>query len=61
MIKALSKETKRKLIQTKNPLCSYIQCSMIIDKTIYYRDGNHLNIPGSNLIAEHIARQIHKY
>jgi len=34
---------------------------MIIDNTIYYRDGNHLNIPGSNLIAEHIARQIHKY
>jgi len=60
LIKALSNETKTKLIEIKDPLCSDIKCSMIIDKAIYYRDGNHLNILGSNLIAEFIAREIVK-
>jgi len=61
LIKTLTNETDIKTIEIKDPLCSETKCSMIIDNTIYYRDGNHLNIPGSNLIAEHIARQIHKY
>ncbi len=38
-------------------MCTQTNCSMVQGNTLMYRDGNHLNIPGSRYVAREILKQ----
>jgi peptidoglycan/LPS O-acetylase OafA/YrhL len=38
-------------------MCTQIDCSMVRGGTLMYRDGNHLNIPGSQYVGREILKQ----
>ncbi len=45
------------IINTLEDFCSDDECSMVKDKTILYRDFNHLNIDGSHYLAKSILQK----
>lgn len=54
----LATETGARYIPLHAPLCGPETCHMILGDTIYYRDKNHLNIPGTRLIAVYLDGQL---
>ena len=42
------------------PLCDETGCSMILNKTILYRNSDHLNIPGSILIGKFLSNKLER-
>lgn len=59
-LKALAEQQGLKLIDTYHQFCELDGCSISSadNSTVYYRDRNHLNIPGSNFVGEFIAQEI---
>ena len=57
-LQEIAYKTKVQLINVKAPLCTETECSMSKQNEIMYRDNNHLNLIGSNIIAQHIKSQI---
>ena len=44
-----------KLIETSNYLCDGSRCSMSVGDKLLYRDSNHLNVSGSQYVADRIV------
>ena len=58
ILKELSFRFKIPFFTIHEPLCNDIGCSMVLDKTILYRNSDHLNIPGSILIGKFLSNKI---
>ena len=58
ILKKIASENKLTYIPLDSMLCDEGSCSMINDDTILYRDTNHLNIPGSQLIGSYISKEL---
>lgn len=56
--KAISGIPKAEVINTTQPFCSegLIRCSMVKNGNIFYRDQNHLNIPGSIFLINSLVK-----
>jgi peptidoglycan/LPS O-acetylase OafA/YrhL len=52
----LRAEPRISLIDTFKPFCNKIACNMNAHGKIHFRDGNHLNLPGSRFIANYLAK-----
>ena len=59
-LKKLGKALNVEVIDIYKPLCNDRGCSMFRKDYILYRDNNHLNIRGSQLVGEYIAEQLRK-
>ena len=57
-LKKIANENKLTYIPLDSVLCDEGLCSMINELTILYRDTNHLNIPGSQLIGSYISKEL---
>ena len=55
----IKKDPRIKLIYTQKHLCNEIDCSMVKNDQLLYRDTNHLNINGSKYIGAIIAGSIY--
>ena len=57
-LKKIANENKLIYIPLDSILCDEGSCSMINEHTILYRDSNHLNIPGSQLVGSYISKEL---
>jgi hypothetical protein len=55
---ALSNRHNIQYIQLNIPLCNQAECSMIFNNKILYRDMNHLNILGSQMVGKYLSNEI---
>ena len=56
VLKTIATDFNLELIDLSSLFCDDHKCSMVKDKTILYRDNDHLNIPASSLVGEFIVR-----
>lgn len=54
VLKQISNKRNIEIVNPSNLFCNELQCRMIIDGTIMYRDKNHLNFEGSNFVGKYI-------
>jgi len=54
VLKEISNKRNIEIVNLSNLFCDELQCHMIIDGTIMYRDRNHLNFEGSNFVGKYI-------
>lgn len=54
----LSKDYHVPYIDIYSPLCTETKCGMIKNNNVLYRDDNHLNILGSELIGRYVAEKL---
>jgi peptidoglycan/LPS O-acetylase OafA/YrhL len=54
VLKQISNKRNIEIVNLSNLFCNELQCRMIIDGTIMYRDKNHLNFEGSNFVGKYI-------
>lgn len=54
----LSKDYNVPYIDIYSPLCTETKCGMIKNNNLLYRDDNHLNILGSELIGRYVAEKL---
>jgi hypothetical protein len=47
-----------RVLSLADALCDANYCSMFFGSNLYYRDNNHLNIPGSRLVGRHLASML---
>lgn len=57
-LKELSVLFKIPFITIHEPLCDDINCNMILNEEIFYRDKSHLNVPGSILIGKYLSSKL---
>lgn len=58
ILQHLSAETHTSYIEVDQPLCSVSGCALINDKSVLYRDDNHLNIEGSRIVGSYLAQKL---
>jgi lysophospholipase L1-like esterase len=57
-LKKLGKALNVEVLDVYKPLCNDRGCSMLRRDHIIYRDNNHLNIRGSQLVGQYIVEQL---
>ena len=58
VLKKIAEENHIRYVPMEIPLCNNATCSMISGDTIFYRDKNHLNIPGSRLVGNYLNQML---
>jgi hypothetical protein len=54
----IKNELKIEYIEIDKLFCSSLDCNMTQGNLILYRDNNHLNIYGSRIVGDYLARYI---
>jgi hypothetical protein len=57
-LEQVSADTSVRVLSLADALCDANYCSMFFGSNLYYRDNNHLNIPGSRLVGRHLASML---
>jgi len=56
ILQQIGRELEVRYVDLYEPLCNSLDCGMTKEGTVLYRDRNHLNIPGSQLVGTYLAR-----